>query len=365
MPIKRKSKFWEEVIEEYYGKGKLTQESFECLKAFLKVPEIAGILEESCMEERECTETKQDLIDTILKEKQFFYDKLKQPDHLMNILYKLYGQDQEAYISYYMERFAVYTILLYICEYLGYELGEQLESQIKYKRYSKYEGLFLGVHEPSPVIDLIGNVKRGKFYKREPKDKNKKIQYGYREDGKLISCVYDDISINSKDIYYVTYFSDYIFYLVYDDNYGKKWQMRSLKEIYILKLKNGNPEYLEKTGCLWQLAKHGKVTKIDQQFYTFNREKLEQWWWIRCSLPNENKISFVITKDLYTAIYDENGCLSGYTAFAYIGKRQRDARLEGIKLKYQDDHTFELSEKEKLDTGKDALRWKYPPSYFS
>ncbi len=363
MPAKRKSKFWEEVIEEYYGEGKLKQESYECLTAFLKVPEIAGILEESCMEESECTETRQDLIDAILKQKQFFYDILKRPEHVMNILYKLYGQDQEAYISYYMERFTVYTILLYICEYLGYELGEQLESQIKYKRYSKYEGLFLGVHEPSPVTDLITNVKRGKFYKREPKDKNEKIQYGYREDGKLISCVYDIISIHTKYIYYITYFSDYIFYLVYNDYHGEEWQGQLLKGIYILKLKNGNPEYLEKMGCLWQLTKHGRVTNIDQQFYTFNREKLEQWWCIRCKLPNENQCSGVISENLYTAIYDENGCLSGYTVFDYVGKRQRDARLEGIKL--QGNHTFELSEKEKMDTGKDALRWKYPPSYFS
>ena len=73
----------------------------------------------------------------------------------------------------------------------------------------------------------------------------------------------------------------------------------------------------------------------------------------------------VIIKDLYTAIYDENGCLSGYTVVPYIGKRPRDGRLEGINVKHQGNKTFELSEKEKLDTEKDALRWKYPPTYFS
>lgn len=362
----KKIKFWNEIVEEYYGEGKLTQESYECLTAFLKVPEIAGILEESRMEESECMEVRQDLIEAVLKQKQFFHDILKLPDHVINILYKLYGQDQEVYVSYYMERFVLYTILLYICENLGYELGEQLENQVKYKRYSKYEGLFLGVHEPSPVVDLsIGNIKRGKFYKREPKDKNEKLQYGYREDGNLISCVYDSISIHNKNIYFIVYFSDYIFYLEYCDHYGKEWKDRWLTGIYILKLKNRNPEYLERMSCIRGDAKHKKLTDLDQEFYIFDKEKLAQWWLIQWNFPDENKCSGVIIKDLYTAIYDENGCLSGYTVVPYIGKRPRDGRLEGINVKHQGNETFELSEKEKLDTEKDALRWKYPPTYFS
>lgn len=362
----KKIKFWNEIVEEYYGEGKLTQESYECLTAFLKVPEIAGILEESRIEESECMEVRQDLIEAVLKQKQFFHDILKLPDHVINILYKLYGQDQEVYVSYYMERFVLYTILLYICENLGYELGEQLENQVKYKRYSKYEGLFLGVHEPSPVVDLsIGNIKRGKFYKREPKDKNEKLQYGYREDGNLISCVYDSISIHNKNIYFIVYFSDYIFYLEYCDHYGKEWKDRWLTGIYILKLKNRNPEYLERMSCIRGDAKHKKLTDLDQEFYIFDKEKLAQWWLIQWNFPDENKCSGVIIKDLYTAIYDENGCLSGYTWVPYIGKRPRDGRLEGINVKHQGNKTFELSEKEKLDTEKDALRWKYPPTYFS
>lgn len=365
----KKIKFWNEIVEEYYGEGKLTQESYECLTAFLKVPEIAGILEESRMEESECMEVRQDLIEAVLKQKQFFHDILKLPDHVINILYKLYGQDQEVYVSYYMERFVLYTILLYICENLGYELGEQLENQVKYKRYSKYEGLFLGVHEPSPVVDIIvGNIKRGKFYKREPKDKNEKLQYGYREDGNLISCVYDSISIHNKNIYFIVYFSDYIFYLEYCDHYGKEWKDRWLTGIYILKLKNRNPEYLERMSCIRGDAKHKKLTDLDQEFYIFDKEKLAQWWLIQWNFPDENKCSGVIIKDLYTAIYDENGCLSGYTVVPYIGKRPRDGRLEGINVKHQGNKTFktfELSEKEKLDTEKDALRWKYPPTYFS
>ena len=365
----KKIKFWNEIVEEYYGEGKLTQESYECLTAFLKVPEIAGILEESRMEESECMEVRQDLIEAVLKQKQFFHDILKLPDHVINILYKLYGQDQEVYVSYYMERFVLYTILLYICENLGYELGEQLENQVKYKRYSKYEGLFLGVHEPSPVVDLsIGNIKRGKFYKREPKDKNEKLQYGYREDGNLISCVYDSISIHNKNIYFIVYFSDYIFYLEYCDHYGKEWKDRWLTGIYILKLKNRNPEYLERMSCIRGDAKHKKLTDLDQEFYIFDKEKLAQWWWIQWNFPDEYKCSGVIIKELYTAIYDENGCLSGYTVVPYIGKRPRDGRLEGINVKHQGNKTFktfELSEKEKLDTEKDALRWKYPPTYFS
>ena len=63
----KKIKFWNEIVEEYYGEGKLTQESYECLTAFLKVPEIAGILEESCIEESECMEVRQDLIEAVLK----------------------------------------------------------------------------------------------------------------------------------------------------------------------------------------------------------------------------------------------------------------------------------------------------------
>ena len=43
----KKIKFWNELVEEYYGEGKLTQEYYECLTAVLKVQEIEGLVGES------------------------------------------------------------------------------------------------------------------------------------------------------------------------------------------------------------------------------------------------------------------------------------------------------------------------------
>lgn len=56
--------------------------------------------------------------------------------------------------------------------------------------------------------------------------------------------------------------------------------------------------------------------------------------------------------------------MSGYKVDSYIGNRLAKEVFREKLAHIFGYNEFYLSEKERLDTGKDSLRWKYPPNYF-
>ena len=77
-------------------------------------------------------------------------------------------------------------------------------------------------YEASPVFDLtVGNAERGSFYKRVPKDKYGKLEYLFREDGRLVSIIYYS-SESYHNICCVLYSKSYIYYMVFEQLCGNK-----------------------------------------------------------------------------------------------------------------------------------------------
>lgn len=70
-------------------------------------------------------------------------------------------------------------------------------------------------------------------------------------------------------------------------------------------------------------------------------------------------------RELYTVIYDKEGDMSGYKVNSYIGSRLAKDVLQKKFAHISGYNEFYLSEKDRLDTEKDSLRWQYPPNYFS
>ena len=103
-----------------------------------------------------------------------------------------------------MKKCAVYLILQKMCQDIGGELFRIQDTQMKYDRYGKYRNADLGAHTPSPVIDLIvGNMKRGEFYKRKPIKMDHVFRFKYREYGNLTSAF---LYLKEKPRYFFQYY---------------------------------------------------------------------------------------------------------------------------------------------------------------
>ena len=117
----------------------------------------------------------------------------------------------KKYISEFMKKCAVYLILQKMCQDIGGELFRIQDTQMKYDRYGKYRNADLGAHTPSPVIDLlVGNMKRGEFYKRKPIKMDHVFRFKYREYGNLTSAIF--VPERKASIFFsVLYFGRYVF----------------------------------------------------------------------------------------------------------------------------------------------------------
>ena len=83
-----------------------------------------------------------------------------------------YLLDEKMFIDEHMEETVQFLIMQGICKSRGEELSAILSSNVRYRKYSKYKGYSMGLYEVSPVFNLTEeNSERGRFYKREPKDK--------------------------------------------------------------------------------------------------------------------------------------------------------------------------------------------------
>ena len=83
-----------------------------------------------------------------------------------------YLLDEKMFIDEHMEETVQFLIMQGICKNRGEELSAILSSNVRYRKYSKYKGYSMGLYEVSPVFNLTEeNSERGRFYKREPKDK--------------------------------------------------------------------------------------------------------------------------------------------------------------------------------------------------
>ena len=354
--------FWQKIVSEFYTQGQISQESYNCLNAFLECPEIIEMLNGCELSPEECKQYRAAILDVLNTKRSDLTkreDSIRQKLSDRNKKAEEYLLDEKTFIDEHMEETVQFLIMQGICKSRGEELSAILSSNVRYRKYSKYEGYSMGLYEVSPVFDLtVGNAKRGSFYKRVPKDKYGKLEYLFREDGRLVSTIYYT-SENDHHICYVLYFNGYIYYMIYNWFVGKQ----TLFGIKILKNINNKLEYLK--WCVYEGSTG--IYRVGKETYLYDNSKIEKWWYEEFWFPiyNENTtLDGTIIRELYTGIYDKEGYMSGYKVDSYIGSRlakevfrEKHAHISGYD-------EFYLSEKERLNTGKDSLRWKYPPTYF-
>ena len=200
------NKFWQKLVSEFYTQDQLNQESYNCLNAFLECPEIIAIQQTKDLDEDECNRRKNKIFELLDVHKQC--DKKRKyragnnsPGHSQ---VEQYDEKQEKYISEFMKKCAVYLILQKMCQDIGGALFRIQDTQVKYDRYGQYRNTDLGVHTPSPVIDLIvGNMKRGELYKRKPIKMDHVFRFKYREYGNLTSAF---LYLKEKPRYFFQYY---------------------------------------------------------------------------------------------------------------------------------------------------------------
>ena len=348
------NKFWQELVSEFYTQDQLNQESYNCLNAFLECPEIIAIQQTKDLDEDECNRRKNKIFELLDVHKQC--DKKRKyragnnsPGHSQ---VEQYDEKQEKYISEFMKKCAVYLLLQKMCQDIGGELFRIQNTQVKYDRYGQYRNTDLGVHTPSPVIDLIvGNMKRGELYKRKPIKMDHVFRFKYREDGNLISAF---LYLKEKPRYFcsVLYFGRYIFYLKYSVVGMLEEDISFLSYLYIIKYEKNKPEYLEKVNCI----SDSMISSIERERYIYKDNFLDKWMWERYLFP-EKSLGIEEGKfcqNLFTMEYDKNGCIYGYTLGQDLDQKKM---ISSQNICY-------IQREKCSDTGKNAMRWKYPPIYF-
>ena len=348
------NKFWQKLVSEFYTQDQLNQESYNCLNAFLECPEIIAIQQTKDLDEDECNRRKNKIFELLDVQKQC--DKKRKyragsnsPGHSQ---VEKYDDKQEKYISEFMKKCAVYLLLQKMCQDIGGELFRIQNTRVKYDRYGQYRNTDLGVHTPSPVIDLIvGNMKRGELYKRKPIKMDHVFRFKYREDGNLISAF---LYLKEKPRYFcsVLYFGRYIFYLKYSVVGMLEEDISFLSYLYIIKYEKNKPEYLEKVNCI----SDSMISSIERERYIYKDNFLDKWMWERYLFP-EKSLGIEEGKfcqNLFTMEYDKNGCIYGYT----LGQDLDQKKMISSQ------NICHIQRGKCSDTGKNAMRWKYPPIYF-
>ena len=356
------NKFWQEIISEFYQQCQISQESCNCLNAFLECPEIIEMLDGCELSQEECKQYRAAILDVLNTKRS---DLTKREDSILqkfsdqNKKAEEYLLDEKPFVDEHMKESVQFLLFQGICKSRGEELSSILSLKVRYRKYSKYKGFSMGLYEASPVFVLtVGNAERGSFYKREPKDKYGKLEYLFREDGRLVSTIYY-ISENNQEICYVLYSGSYIYYMIYDQFFGKK----TFYSVKILKNIHNKLEYLK--WCVY--GGLAGIHRVGKETYLYHSNKIGKWWSEEFWFPiyNENTtLDGAMIRELYTVIYDKEGDMSGYKVNSYIGSRLAKDVLQKKFAHISGYNEFYLSEKDRLDTGKDSLRWKYPPNYF-
>ena len=171
--------FWQKIVSEFYTQGQISQESYNCLNAFLECPEIIEMLNGCELSPEECKQYRTAILDVLNTKRSDLTkreDSIRQKLSDRNKKAEEYLLDEKTFIDEHMEETVQFLIMQGICKSQGEELSAILSSKVKYRKYSKHKGFSMGLYEASPVFDLtVGNAERGSFYKRVPKDKYGKL----------------------------------------------------------------------------------------------------------------------------------------------------------------------------------------------
>ena len=167
--------FWQKIVSEFYTQVRINQEFYNCLNAFLECPEIIEMLDGCELSQEECKQYRAAILDVLNTKRSDLTkreDSIRQKLSDRNKKAEEYLLDEKMFIDEHMKESVQFLLFQGICKSRGEELSSILSSNVRYRKYSKYKGYSMGLYEVSPVFNLTeDNSERGRFYKREPKDK--------------------------------------------------------------------------------------------------------------------------------------------------------------------------------------------------
>lgn len=351
--------FWKEMLNCLYEDGELSEKCYDCLAEFLSSEGIEEILNVSLMSEDKKRQEAEELVEYLDGyhrgyQELFGYMSIQSGSEQTSESCRKSGANEGKYIANFFQKAVLFQILYQICRDKCARFRASLENRTVYRRYGKKGTQDGDNHGFSVVEDLVvGNVQRGKFYQRIPKDLTDKVEYNYDKNGAYIMGKwYRDVE-NLHSIVFLFHSKTYIFYV-----------SCICGESYYSIIKIGIAKYRGEIITVHENAMFSLMDKvvreIDSQQYYYCNGVLSMFWWERYHFPYEelNREYFlgILSREQFLFDRNEEGHLVGYKCQEYIG----DSKREGVGSLMG----FEISKKKQADTGPEAARWRRP-NYFT
>lgn len=351
--------FWREILNCLYEESELSEESYNCLAEFLSSEGVEEILKVSLMSEekkRQEAEELREYLDGYHREHRelFSYMSIQSGSDQISESHRKGRENEGKYIADFFQKAVLFQVLYQICRDKSARFRAYLENRTVYRRYGKKGTQDGDNHGFSAVVDLVvGNVQRGKFYQRIPKDLTDKVEYAYDKDGAYIMDKWHRDAENLYSIDFLFYSRKYIFYI----RCTCSESCYSILDIGIAKYQDEIIAVHE--NAMFSLM-YKVVTEIDSQQYHYCNDVLSMFWWEHYHFPgvglNGKYFSGILSREQYLFEKNNEGQLVGYRCQEYIG----DSKRESVSSLM----SFEISKKQQADTGPEAARWRRP-NYFT
>ena len=324
------------------NKDNLRMRELKLLRSLLNIPYVKTILEQENTETDAyrwyCKELNEKFV---MLEKMYLIRNTYLDDRIVELERK-YGKNLETYLEDYFARAKMYLILLQIFQRKYETLKVLFAPEWSDRRFAPNAVCLQNYCNPDPVIDLvIGNISKKKMYKRIPRDLKEKEEYRYGEKIELIWYISYDENGDAWKQEFFFYCKDYVLRVQYGKNGEvERIVIQKYREELISEVEN--VQFILNNVCEVALGK-----------FSFEEERIEGIEENYHFPDLLNKSSGVLSdRNVYEFKMDTEGYIYGYFVSTWIG--------DGLRPSVWDGHLFELSEKEKKDTGKDAGRWRKP-----
>ena len=332
----------EKDIWKWVNKDSLRMRESNLLRSFLNIPHVKTILEQENTETDAYTRYCKELNEKFSVLEKMYLIRNAYLDGRVIELDKKYGKNLETYLEDYFARAKMYLILLQIFQGKYEMLKDLFASEWSDRRFAPNAVYLQNYCNPDPIIDLvIGNISKKKMYKGIPRDLTEKEEYRYGEKGRLIWYISYDENGDAWKQEFFFYCKDYVLRV----QYGKNGEV---ERIVIQKYREDTISEVENVQFILN-----HICEVALGKFNFEEDRIEGIEENYHFPDLSNKSSGVLRdKNIYEFRIDTDGYIYGYSVSTWIG--------DGFRPSVWDGHLFELSEKEKKDTGKDAGRWRKP-----
>lgn len=332
---------WKNLLLFFYEKEEISTTCLNKITALLENEEFSSLLTEIEPEINE--EEKKNAIQGNLEILKKLYERRNEPSKAgedYERLKKCLMVNEEKYVDDAYERTRLYLILYHMFKGTYGKLYSYTENKIYEKKYEKYNPMGGEYHCPSPTLDLIiQNVHKGGLYKRKPQNLDNKAEYSYDENGRLIMYRW---FINSER----WYFTEFLLYgekEIVHIRFGEKKETNPIQEISI---QTYSGEQIASYEAVSYISPE-EPSEIYKEVYEYKKGLLKNLWIDQFIFPN-----ILLSRKNYIFESDREGFLRGYIYKEFWG--------DGERVSPWGDTFVKIQEKKRLDTGKNARRWRRP-----